>query len=260
MYHDLAEVQATTHPFGRVAQRKPRPFTRLTDAPSILTPHSSPLMNRYSLWKYIVIAVALASAFCTRCRTSSPKCRRCRCRRRRRRSRSTRRCSRRSSRRSRPRTSRSAAQCSTRPASRSASPTPTRSSRRRTSLQAKLGDNYIVALNLLSSSPQLAGVDRRAADVSRPRPARRRAFPAAGRHEGRDRQGRRPLHHRHPLADAREADPVLGRRARGPNVVLRFRDEAERNKARIEIEKAFPDLRGARAGRERRRAAAGRRR
>ena len=94
------------------------------------------------------------SASSTRCPTSSPKCRRCRCRRPRRASRSTARCSPPSRRRSRPRTSRSAAPRSTRPASRCASPIPTRSSRRRTSLQAKLGDNYIVALNLLSSSPQ----------------------------------------------------------------------------------------------------------
>ena len=50
--------------------------------------------------------------------------------------------------------------------------------------ERKLGENYIVALNLLSSSPQWLAVDRRAADVPRPRPARRRALPAAGRHEG----------------------------------------------------------------------------
>jgi preprotein translocase subunit SecD len=44
-------------------------------------------------------------------------------------------------------------------------------------LQQKLGDNYIVALNLLSSSPRwLASIG--AADVSRPRLAWRRAFPA----------------------------------------------------------------------------------
>ena len=61
----------------------------------------------------------------------------------------------------------------------------------------------------------VADGDRRAADVPRPRSARRRALPAAGRHEGGARQGRRPLHHRHPLAAAREEGPVLRRRARG---------------------------------------------
>ena len=99
----------------------------------------------------------------------------------------------------------------------------------------------------------LADGDRRAADVSRPRSARRRAFPAAGRHEGGARQGRGPLHHRHPLAAARKEGPVLRRRARRNNVAVRFRDEAERTRARGEIEKAFPGSRHAR-GRGRRRA------
>ena len=77
---------------------------------------------------------------------------------------------------------------STRPASRCASPTPTRSSRPRTCCRRKLGEDYVVALNLLSNSPALARRDRRAADVPGPRPARRRALPAAGRHEGGARQ------------------------------------------------------------------------
>ena len=58
----------------------------------------------------------------------------------------------------------------------------------------------------------LAGVDRRAADVPRPRPARRRVLPAAGRHEGGARQGGRPLHGRPPLAAAQGEGPVLGHR------------------------------------------------
>ena len=57
-------------------------------------------------------------------------------------------------------------------------------------LQGKLGDNYIVALNLLSTSPRWLDHDRRAADVPGTRPAWRRALPAAGGHEGRARQGR----------------------------------------------------------------------
>ena len=56
--------------------------------------------------------------------------------------------------------------------------------------------------------------DRRAADVPGPRPARRRAFPVAGRHEGRPRQGRRPLSDRHALAAAREEGAVRRHRAR----------------------------------------------
>jgi preprotein translocase subunit SecD len=44
--------------------------------------------------------------------------------------------------------------------------------------------SYVVALNLLSASPSWLTSMQRAADVSRPRPARRRALPAAGRHEG----------------------------------------------------------------------------
>ena len=62
----------------------------------------------------------------------------------------------------------------------------------------------------------LARRDRRAADVPRPRPARRRALPAAGRHEGRARQGGRPLHDGHPLAAAREEGAVRRHRPRGP--------------------------------------------
>ena len=61
----------------------------------------------------------------------------------------------------------------------------------------------------------VADGDRRAADVPRPRPARRRALPAAGRHEGGAGQGRRPLHQRLPLAAARPEDPVRRRRPRG---------------------------------------------
>ena len=60
----------------------------------------------------------------------------------------------------------------------------------------------------------VADRDRRAADVPRSRPPRRRALPAAGRHEGGARQGRRPLHDRHPLAAAREEGPVRRRRPR----------------------------------------------
>src|SRR5436305_8764274 len=66
-------------------------------------------------------------------------------------------------------------------------------------LQGKLGDNYIVALNLLSSSPQwLASIG--ALPMYRSRSARRRLFPAASRHERCARQGGGPLHDRYPVA------------------------------------------------------------
>ena len=82
-------------------------------------------------------------------------------------------------------------------------------------LQAKLGDNYIVALNLLSTSPQwLASIGALPMYLG-PRSARRRVFPAAGRHEGRARQGRRPLHDRSALAAAQREDPVFRRQPRG---------------------------------------------
>ena len=73
-------------------------------------------------------------------------------------------------------------------------------------LQAKLGDNYIVALNLLSSSPHwlasigalpmYLGLDLRGGVH----------FLLQVDMKARARQGRRPLHDRHPLADAREED------------------------------------------------------
>ncbi len=50
--------------------------------------------------------------------------------------------------------------------------------------------HYIVALEPAVELAAVAGQHRRAADVPRPRLARRRAFPAAGRHEGRARQAR----------------------------------------------------------------------
>ena len=82
-------------------------------------------------------------------------------------------------------------------------------------LQAALGDELHRRAQPALGVAAVADRDRRAADVPRPRPARRRALPAAGRHEGGARQGGRPLHDRHPLAAAREEDPVQRRRARG---------------------------------------------
>ena len=93
----------------------------------------------------------------------------------------------------------------------------------------------------------VADRDRRAADVPRPRPARRRALPAAGRHEGGARQGGRPLH-----ADIRtllrdKKIRYAGVAREGNNVVVRFRDAAERAQgARTRSRRAIADLAAAR--------------
>ena len=100
----------------------------------------------------------------------------------------------------------------------------------------------------------VADGDRRAADVPRPRPARRRALPAAGRHEGGARQGRRPLHDRHPLAAAREEGPVrAASRAKAPTSSSASATKPSAPRRASRSRRAFPDLAAARG---RRRAAA----
>ena len=109
-------------------------------------------------------------------------------------------------------------------------------------LQAKLGDNYIVALNLLSSSPQwlasigalpmYLGLDLRGGVHFLLQVDMKAALDKAG-----DRYA----------ADVRsllrnEKVQYGGIARDGGNVVLRFRDEAERIKARAAIEKNYPDL------------------
>ena len=84
----------------------------------------------------------------------------------------------------------------------------------------------------------LAGVDRRAADVPRPRPARRRALPAAGRHEG-ARSTRRPTATPTDIriAAARQEDPVRRHRARRrATSSCASATTPSATKARIEIE------------------------
>ena len=65
-----------------------------------------------------------------------------------------------------------------------------------------------------------------AADVPRPRPARRRALPAAGRHAGGGRQTPRDLQFRHPHAAARKEHPSL----RHHQVADRDRDQVPRRR------------------------------
>ena len=115
---------------------------------------------------------------------------------------------------------RSRTSCSSRATrSRRASPTPIRRSRPRTrspgrSTRIRTIPSYIVALNLLSRSPQWLASAARAADVPRPRPARRRALPDAGRHEsGADQEGR-GARRRRAHAAARQEHPPCRHRAR----------------------------------------------
>ena len=109
-------------------------------------------------------------------------------------------------------------------------------------LQAKLGDNYIVALNLISASPgwltaigalpMYLGLDLRGGVHFLLQVDMKAALDKAADRYTTD---IRSL--------LREKKVQYGGVAReGNNVVVRFRDDAERTKARNEIELAFPDL------------------
>jgi preprotein translocase subunit SecD len=109
-------------------------------------------------------------------------------------------------------------------------------------LQRRLGEDYIVALNLLSSSPEwlaaigalpmYLGLDLRGGVHFLLQIDMKGAIDKAADRYTTD---IRSL--------MREKRVQYGGVAReGQNVVLRFRDNAERVKARVEIEKAFPDL------------------
>ncbi len=112
----------------------------------------------------------------------------------------------------------------------------------RDAVQASLGDNYIVALNLLSSSPRwlsaigalpmYLGLDLRGGVHFLLQVDMKAALEKAADRYTTD---IRSL--------LREKKVQYGGVAReGNNVVVRFRDDAERNKARAEFDKAFPDL------------------
>ncbi|MFO1398189.1 MAG: protein translocase subunit SecD [Burkholderiales bacterium] len=109
-------------------------------------------------------------------------------------------------------------------------------------LQAKLGEQYIVALNLLSSSPQwlasigalpmYLGLDLRGGVYFLLQVDMKAALDKAA-----DRYS----------ADLRsllrkEKIQYSGIAREGGNVVMRFKDDAERNKARVAIEKTYTDL------------------
>jgi preprotein translocase subunit SecD len=109
-------------------------------------------------------------------------------------------------------------------------------------LQAKLGPNYIVALNLLSASPQwltaigakpmYLGLDLRGGVHFLLQVDMKAALDKAA--------DRYTTDIRSQMREKKVQYAGVGRE--GPNVVVRFRDEAERARARGEIEKAFPDL------------------
>jgi len=109
-------------------------------------------------------------------------------------------------------------------------------------LQTKLGDNYIVALNLVSASPRwlaaigalpmYLGLDLRGGVHFLLQVDMKAALDKAA--------DRYTTDIRSLLREKKVQYAGVGREA--TNVVVRFRDESERNKARAEIEKSFPDL------------------
>ena len=109
-------------------------------------------------------------------------------------------------------------------------------------LQAKLGDNYIVALNLLSTSPQwlasigalpmYLGLDLRGGVYFLLQVDMKAALDKAG--------DRYTTDLRSLLRSEKVQYSGVGRE--GANVVMRFKDDAERTKARLAIEKTYPDL------------------
>jgi preprotein translocase subunit SecD len=109
-------------------------------------------------------------------------------------------------------------------------------------LQAKLGDNYIVALNLLSSSPQwlasigalpmYLGLDLRGGVYFLLQVDMKAALDKAGDRYSTDLRS----------LLRKEKIQYSGISREGGNVVMRFKDAAERDKARVAIEKTYSDL------------------
>ena len=109
-------------------------------------------------------------------------------------------------------------------------------------LQAKLGENYIVALNQLSTSPHwlasigalpmYLGLDLRGGVHFLLQVDMKAALDKSA--------DRYTTDIRSLLREKKVQYAGIGRE--GANVVLRFRDDAERNRGRVEIEKAYPDL------------------
>jgi len=109
-------------------------------------------------------------------------------------------------------------------------------------LQKRLGGDYIVALNLLSSTPRwLAAIGALPMYLGLDLRGGVHFLLAIDMKGAIDKAADRYTTDIRSLM--REKRIQYGGVSReGQNVVLRFRDEAERNKARVEIETAFPDL------------------
>lgn len=109
-------------------------------------------------------------------------------------------------------------------------------------LQAKLGPNYIVALNLLSASPQwLAAIGAKPMYLGLDLRGGVHFLLQVDMKAALDKAGDRYTTDVRSLLREKKVQ-YSGVAREGPNVVVRFRDEAERTRARSEIEKAFPDL------------------
>ncbi len=109
-------------------------------------------------------------------------------------------------------------------------------------LQAKLGANYIVALNLLSASPQwLAAIGAKPMYLGLDLRGGVHFLLQVDMKAALDKAGDRYTTDVRSLLREKKVQ-YSGVAREGPNVVVRFRDEAERTRARSEIEKAFPDL------------------
>src|SRR4029079_14102135 len=102
--------------------------------------------------------------------------------------------------------------------------------------------NYIVALNLLSSSPQwLSSIDALPMYLGLDLRGGVHFLLQVDMKAALDKAADRYTTDIRSLMREKKVQ-YLGVTREGPNVVVRFRDEAERTKARVEIEKSFPDL------------------
>jgi preprotein translocase subunit SecD len=109
-------------------------------------------------------------------------------------------------------------------------------------LQAKLGANYIVALNLLSASPQwLTAIGARPMYLGLDLRGGVHFLLQVDMKAALDKAADRYTTDIRSLMREKKVQ-YAGVAREGTNVVVRFRDEAERAKARGEIEKTFPDL------------------
>ena len=131
---------------------------------------------------------------------------------------------------------------STRPASRCGFADPDTQLKAKDVLQQKLGDNYIVALNLLSSSPQwLASIGALPMYLGLDLRGGVHFLLQVDMKAALDKAADRYLTDIRSLLREKKVQ-YAGIAREGQNVAVRFRDAAERNRANQEIGNAFPDL------------------